>query len=256
MEVAEDSTLDSETRSYAVLILGELVSQGRKFSEQTLVKLLESDDRFVARDALYALSKSDDQGRHREKYLARCKKGAPEAFEAVSHWLSADTITQMQLIISSNSGEHTPESTIRLSAQTVLKRMELLASAELEPRLESILEGTSSKESDWFPWALKVARAKSALGFNLQTALRRRVDTGLAREHELASQELGSRGVDVDSEFATNASWMLDRYFDDALVAYAASGGALSELEKKRLRTFGYACDPRQRLQELLVAAK
>jgi len=47
-----------------------------------------------------------------------------------------------------------------------------------------------------------------------------------------------------------------DRYLDDVLVTQTEISGSLTDLERRRLRTFGYACEPSERLAELLAGQR
>ena len=45
-----------------------------------------------------------------------------------------------------------------------------------------------------------------------------------------------------------------DRFHDDLLIILGEMGGTLTDLERSRLRTFGYLVDPKERLAELLTS--
>jgi len=90
--------------------------------------------------------------------------------------------------------------------------------------------------SDDLPWALEAAKARRA-GW-LGEALRAALDA----DHERWSRH-GEGGV-----LKVDTGWG----FDEVLLALVEIDGPLREDERIYLRRYGYACDPRERLREIL----
>ena len=61
-----------------------------------------------------------------------------------------------------------------------------------------------------------------------------------------------SKTFEKDFVTARFVGLMNEFHFDEMLLAYVDLGGELNDLEKKRLRYAGYACDPKVRLAELM----
>ena len=81
------------------------------------------------------------------------------------------------------------------------------------------------------------------------------LDTLKARLAKYAEKVLayGPQGAEAYARDGHPAG-LEDYYHDDLLVAYASMGGALTELQEKRLRRFGYGVNPGTRLDELLAS--
>ena len=131
-----------------------------------------------------------------------------------------------------------------------------------DPRQDSTLAKIISnpgQDSEASIWAVRVARMRGAS--NVVDLLRERLSAVEkdAAEHEKAV--LG--GIPADApEYRTSFTTALhplgidDRHFDELLVIYQGLGGKCSISETLRLRTFGYGCDPQERLAELLAENK
>ena len=64
-----------------------------------------------------------------------------------------------------------------------------------------------------------------------------------------------NNGTPIGShDFTTNprVPHIRNRLFDEYLVTFAELGGELTSLEAARLKHFGYNCDPKKRLHELI----
>jgi hypothetical protein len=86
-----------------------------------------------------------------------------------------------------------------------------------------------------FKWALQVSRDRRAPW--LKEVLRERMSTAY-QNHLILLRPLGSE--------------IRDDAFDDALLTLAELGGPLSSAEQVYLKQFGYTCEPRKRLDEIL----
>jgi hypothetical protein len=90
--------------------------------------------------------------------------------------------------------------------------------------------------------------------------LRDRLDRGYQVATTRWSNDSGhSQQKSFEQEFSSSAE-ASDRTGDsqyvDILMAYWQAGGKLRDAETARLHTFGYACDPKQRREELLATGK
>jgi hypothetical protein len=142
-------------------------------------------------------------------------------------------------------------------AQKVLKRMDILASAQWESELGTILAESTAPDmtSQW--WALEICKTRGSKV--LMETLRNRLDRGFLAARKAWEEKGTAEATSFEKSFVGSAEisrTSQDPGFDDVLVAYSESHGQLNDFEKARLRTFGYACDPKQRLEELLSTGK
>jgi hypothetical protein len=94
--------------------------------------------------------------------------------------------------------------------------------------------------------------------------LRRRLDWGMQASREGYEEKRkrtearnalqGRPSPSFEDQYAVDGGTgtIQDPCHDDLLVLYAEMGGQFNDLEKRRLREFGYACDPLERLLELM----
>ena len=107
-------------------------------------------------------------------------------------------------------------------------------------------------------WPLEVAqcmpspRLMVVLRTYLDTSMNRMSKMHLARDLEPAFQ--ARQLHDFQEKYILHDQIRgVGMLYDDVLVAQLNLGGPLTEMEKARLRTFGYGCDPKERLLELLA---
>jgi hypothetical protein len=262
MTRARNSALDPITRSCCISLLGVLSKSGRKGVDEVLLELANSSDRFICSQAIRELSSVDIEGRHPDLYLRKCREQIWGAFEAVSHWADPSIVREMDRMIADCPGNHWPGSDMRLSAQEVLQKLQILASPDCHKILIKILEGPGN-EWERVPWALRVAQVQSVPG--LLSAVRRRLDRCENILPENASPEerhddaiLEQAGFNFTAQLAHGRvmSLLCCEGYDEALITYAELGGPLNGIEKSRLTTFGYNCDAEKRLEELLASEK
>ena len=77
-------------------------------------------------------------------------------------------------------------------------------------------------------------------------------------EQEYEFEFGGDEGARRTASFASGTGPNLneDGYYDDVLVAYFEIGGQLNDLERQRLRYYGYDCDPAKKLEEMMEGAR
>jgi len=259
---ARNSALDPITRSCCISLLGVLSKSGRKGVDGVLLELANSSDRSLCSHAIRDLSAVDLEGRHRELYLRKCRDQIWSAFEAVPYWSDSSIVREMNHIIADSPGINWPECEMRFRAQEVLWKLQILASPDCAKLLIGILEGPGN-QWEHVPWALRAAQVHSIPG--VLSALRRRLDRCENILPENASPEerreyamLEQAGYNFTAQLAHGRvmSLLCCEGYDEALIAYAELGGSLNGIEKSRLTTFGYNCDPEKRLEELLASER
>jgi hypothetical protein len=234
-----------ETRLYSEYLLRVIAEHGSVAALNTLLTLAREATGEVKDFALYGISLVDSEGRYRDVYLANCRSGSPTAYDIVSHWLDQATLTEMKLQLGGPNALH---------AEEVLRRLDVLADARCDDRLENLLHYNSLSDfNDPLEWALRSLKTRSPerLVQALRTELDRTLDgaqdwwkTAEAQQtFEAAYTTRGKLGI---------GSWLWKSHYDDYLVSYWQAGGKLRDLEKARLANFGYGCDPEARLAELL----
>ncbi len=229
-----------EDKQIAIEIMKVLYAAGSKEAEAELYRLAFESSEDLSNSALEALYHADIEGAYRALYLSKAKSGNLTALSLVADWPDTTTISILEGLIATNAGADYPECSIRGEAREALEKLRLLSSADGDKQLLDIISGRSGRKDDWTVWAIRAAKRRALDGLAKQ--IRERLD-----EAEASHQSLpGSDGLTTSTERIGN-----DKYYDDLLVAYAELKGTLSAEEQTRLRTFGYACDPRQRLIEL-----
>lgn len=256
--LALDRTRSLDDRRFALHLLGVLSEAGAKNSVQTLFQLASSDEdgRLTSKATAY-LNSVDLDGSYRSLYLNLCRKGVAPAFEALPYWVDNASIRTLEEVARSNTSDEFPEYGLRLKAEEALKRLATLTKPDWQDHACKFLE-TQEGERCWSAsWALGLAKRSTSREPMLK-AIRARLDGELAAERERYARVMSKNPNPVtmpsfESIYATGASFLgLSEEYDDLLVTYQELRGTASELERKRLRTFGYACDPKERLAELL----
>lgn len=258
---AKDPTLDSESRAYCAALLGLLSKAGRKDAREALIELVKGSDKRVSQAALSELSKTDLKGQYLDLYLGKCRENELVAFEAVPFWIDASVIREMEIIVAKSPGNSYPQCEIRGNAEEALAKIRMLQAPDCDQKLEAILDGSSTKK-DWFPWAVKAAAMRSltgtlgALGRHLDRVEKSHENPASEEQRALAERlkEIGADRANALAQGRSPGPYHLN--YDDALVAYSELGGELNEIQKRRLYIFGYACNPKQRLEELLSTGK
>jgi len=248
--VALDPSASPVERGFAAWTLSIVATTDHPGGVGAILQFLTRDSEPLVRDvALGGLALSDKNGQLKSLYWEACRKGSLTGFSLVSQWLDSGTISEMKAILAQQ-----PTNT---DAQKVLKRMDILASAQWESELGMILAESTAPDmtSQW--WALEICKTRGSKV--LMETLRDRLDRGLQAARKTWEEKRPAGGASFEQAFATSTDISKttdDPGFDDLLVAFSEAHGQLTDLEKARLRTFGYACDPRKRLEELLTTGK
>lgn len=244
---ARNAGNDNATRAFFEYILMLLAKQGIVAACQSLEALIQDSDPIVASIALSALGSTDREGKHRDMYMDWCKRGSLTPYFILDQWVDQVTIAEMQRQVAVGS---------RPFAKEVLRRLDVLADPRGNDKLEAIIRHKQLYElDDPGVWAINMLRRRDKDRF-LQVA-RSELDRTFKDGKEFWEQDY--RKKPFAAAYGNDARLNLGRglwptEYDDLLVAYSEEGGRLSELEKMRLRTFGYGCDPVERLAELLEA--
>lgn len=251
--LALDPSADSSERGWSLYVLGVLAKEGVASAVESLYTAAcnEKDERLNNRAVRY-LYLADRQGSNRHLYLAKCQEGSFESFEAVSHWPDTSTISVMKTIAVSLRGQQYPACEHAALAEETLLRMEHLMASDKEERIAGILGGPIEKTTrEQTLWALRIAEAQPTA--QLINVLRQRLDRAEERVTARTHERVAAGGT--ADNFVTMPTLMTtgDPNFDDVLLSFFELGGKLNDWEKLRLRNFGYACDSKERLAELLA---
>lgn len=203
----------------------------------TLAEFAKSKDPVIGESALANLWPADREGVYRGIYLEKCNQGQLVAFEALGNCEDQPTIAVLEQIRAISN-----ESSIKLNAADALEKIRIMREFDVAT-LTQVISNPAHDRHDWLAWAIEVAKRKSLP--NLAQLLRIRLDTGIK------GTGLPTSSIEMDPSFP-HLTHIEDPSFDDVLVALERMGGTVTEWEKKRLRVFGYACNPRERLEELL----
>jgi len=249
---SRDTSLDSWERFGCVALLGVLAEAGMKESRAILCEIAAGSGPSLPDLAVDMLYRTDRQGEFLTLYLSKCREEGSAGFDAVSCYVDATTIRKLELIVATAQGEFDGE--LRGEAQQALDKIHTLNSGDSVRVLEATLDG-SKDARDWLPWALIMGKRNNLPGY--LDCLRRRLDRTETTLLGPQAEEVAKVGVKQLEEFARgSSSGIVDRFFDQALVAFAEAGGTLTEPERSRLNTAGYLCDPKKRLEELLSTGK
>jgi hypothetical protein len=243
LAAARDAALDWRERLYAVDVLGSLAMDGRS-SVLPLLRTLSSDENeHLKAFALAAIAMADVDGSEKSLYWAQCREGSATAFAFVALWPDSVTISEM----------HALESTIcKSDAKDVLAKIEMLQQPDWKERLGRIVRGERASVIDPVDWALGCLQRRAPE--QLRTLLRAELDSTGDRARRWWAQQQPGGAFEKDFQAADDVSFATGRKdYDLLLVTQWIVGGELTEVERRRLREFGYAPDPAARLAELLA---
>jgi hypothetical protein len=257
--VALDPARSAADRKYAIALLGYLAADGRRSADAVLLSLARDQDELIRELSVYRLFPADPQGAYRSAYTDQCRESNRAAFKALSTNLDGSVGELMSELRERNDGPIRGE--MRLLADDVRKKLDLLRSPDAESKLEELLKRGGNPDAD--EWALRAVKVRPPA--SLKEVLRQRLDRDLemARKKDARNREEGiQQGEPIPGDFE---SWYVthlrtelipDLSYDHLLLALRESGGSLTELERRRLREFGYEGDPRERLEELLSSSR
>lgn len=253
--VLKNPDADPIELSLALWALEALAKKGRKGAVNALVELARNTKNPEhVDDALFHLSAIDDPCDYRALYWDGCRQGASAAFKAISYQVDGGTISLMEELLRSYEADKGAPYRLKLQAKLALQRQTDLASGAWQKKAIALLE--EDQGSPDVSWALRSGRLNQLPG--MVEVLRRRLsraegeaNLSFSRYPKGAQREAPSHEV----QFATwsNPIALRDKAYDEVLVAFMEMGGELNDLERKRLRTFGYAGNPEERLSELIL---
>lgn len=255
LAIARDKSLSADSRGWGMHVLG-LMAAKRQESRLALRMLAADADVHVRNYSLYALLYAGLFHEESQIFVKAAYDGTDAAFEGLS-WNRDPSVVALMMEIKSRPVEKRHALMVR-SADEVLKRQEILGSQDAQERLASLVG--SPEKSELGEWALRVVSA--APGQRILDSLRKRLDDSLEngrRKRESFVQIARSHDVDPGNQrfeelypTEVTATLIPDPSYDLALLIYWRNGGKVSDLEARRLSHFGYGCDPRVRLAELL----
>lgn len=241
--IAKDSTADPDDRRVAILYLGQMMESGNPAAETLLHAIARAGTDSIASSAVWTLADRDSEGRYLELYRDQARRGDYLSLMVLGDWVDAGSRRVLEELLARGDVH-------RSSIEMCLQRITLLECADWFDRIAPILDSRIGAASNWFDWALRVSRRRGHPGIvpRLRTRLRQ-VEEELLQVH-------ANWKYRTDSFEDVFVKWFevaqLDRYFDEALVAYSELGGELTELEARRLEMLGYRVDPLRRLTELM----
>lgn len=248
--LAEDNAANADDRDLAIYVVGILAGLGKAEAVSVLINTLKSDSIQAAATATRCLVNQDPEGRYRELYWERARRGDTSALEVLGDWVDPRSRKVLEGIVRLGEGE------VGERAWRSLCRLGWLEAADWETRIRILIGSRVGYDAQHLDWALRVARNRSILG--LAELLRTRL-----REDEEEHRKLMSESMDRLQECRIGSAYeqefirgfrliWVDRHFDEVLRACSEAGGVLTDLEKERLHFLGDGSDPRKRLFEFV----
>ncbi|HXX92398.1 MAG TPA: hypothetical protein VEN81_02115, partial [Planctomycetota bacterium] len=155
--------------------------------------------------------------------------------QAILHFHDPEELGNLRTFLSQNPG---PE------REAFLAECEAVASGKwADLARKGILGGCSCDSLSHLHWALMMATERQAPWFE---------EVARSRLARITTPESGRKCVDLDPPHP----WSASDEFDLILLALDRSGCALTEKESAYLRYYGYSCEPRHRLAEVLDEKK
>src|ERR1043166_5727007 len=257
-KVALDPARPEFERYYMMFILKYLTEAGNSRAASSLVKLADDQDLRTADRALFSLSPADRSCAYRDLYIKKCCEGRDGGFDGMAFSADPESVSLMNDLINRPLDSSSTALHLNLLAKDAMAKYRILASPDWQLKLADFI--LQEKDYPSMNWAIEAARRNSFR--NLTDLLRQRLDLSFA-QMESQNPSLGdgrrfSTPDDAKNRFQEqyiNQGSIdgLPIYYDNALITQLELGGRLTELEMARLRTFGYGCDPKQRLEELLA---
>ncbi len=237
---AQDDSADTDDIAAALYILRILAQEKREAPLRLLHQLAEAPASFRSRLALWELGEADQDGIYRALYWKKCEEGVFEAFEAIANFPDPTSVKLLERIRAASSDKSSPTLEAAGLASEALEKLRILTQPDFST-MERLLR--DPRDNMLTPWAIRAARKASYP--KLMETLRTRLDAGLTAGRE-------SDSWDMSSITDPHLSSIPDHDFDEVLVAFAEMGGTLTPWERHRLTIFGYAAEPKSRLDQLL----
>lgn len=252
-----DPTMDGAQKYYAMFLLGYLAEQGRVKATEVLKQVASESDEIISARAVNIMAQADHGCQYKDFYMQRCSEKVAEAVKPLTFLGDAGTTSFLMGIASIHSDGSPRSFAVQYRATKALEKTEILASPDWQLKLgEIILKEEMPRE---IAWAIEAARRNSLP--QLAELLRQRLDNAMGEVSLFYSAVQEKSGLPPEKRVpfeeiyrSQPAFGTLPFYLDDALVTQFELGGKLTDLERARLRTFGYGCDPKERLRELLGA--
>lgn len=257
IRAVNDPAMDGAQKYYAMFLLGYLVEEGRPKAAEALKQVASSSDEVLYVRALDVMAEADHTSQFRQFFMQRSSQGISEAIQPLAYLGDAGTNSFLKSMASTESDGTRKTFRLQFRAKEALSKNEILESPDWQMKLaDTILKGEYYHEVSW---AIEAARRNDFP--HLTDLLRQRLDITIDQMSTLYSklQKMSSIPPEQQTSFgdAYRSQPLLGNmpsYLDDALVTQLELGGKLTDLERARLRTFGYGCDPKERLRELLGA--
>jgi hypothetical protein len=243
-------------RYYMMFMLGYLAEAQRPNARSVLVQLANDSDPITSVRAIYVLWPSDRAGEFRDIYMRKALEGNVEAFKVLSFTADSGSASFMKENAARSLDGSTVAFDIKESARTALTRYDLLQSPDWQLKLADVI----MKEEPYteVSWAIEAARRNSFS--ELPALIRKKLDIATDQmrtfDKRIADNSEGFR-PSFESRYTSEGRVNgMPLFLDDLLVMQQQLGGPLTDLEKARLRTFGYGVDSNVRLRELLTTGK
>lgn len=259
VKLALDPNSDGGVRYFAMYMLGYLTETGHEKARDAMLQLIKDHDHDTAYRALDVLASADRTAQFRDIYIQSASEGNSAGIAQLSYSGDSQTSAFLKSIVGKPLDGTTNAYEVQASARRALEKVETLQSPDWQIRLADIV----LKQTPYLDvsWALEAARRNSFENF--PDLLRQSLDIQDQRMKDLydAVQSKSAlpetQRISFETVFASQASLnAMPKYFDDELVTQLQVGGPLTNLERGRLRTFGYGCDPKERLQELVSTGR
>ncbi|HLY74280.1 MAG TPA: hypothetical protein VKU80_09200 [Planctomycetota bacterium] len=255
--MSEDPSRTEGDRFFGMLLLGYLAQQGRPESANSLFRLANAADKNTSDRAIYALWPSDLDGRYKNLYMQKSALGYEDAFEPLSFFADSSTLTHVKSLLALPD-ESTPTSfSTKFFSRNTLQKYEILMSPDSQAKLADLIVRGESEDADW---ALEVSKRRPFP--NLPALLRQALDLALRGAKDAYARIdsgpplPGQVRPSFDELYRSRAEYAGQHScYDEILITLLTQKPELlTDSDRARLRTFGYGCDPKARLEELLSA--
>jgi len=236
----EDPAAPAHERVVALLVLLPLAPRGTPALEKVLLDIIAAGDEHLRPFAVGNLAARDPSGKHREIYRALCRKGDATSFDAVLRFLDAGTRPFLKELAAIPRGVPYPEGQAPPLAERALADLDLLESPDRVRRLE---ERILTFDDD-----LRIVDLSRTIEHARQIGMRN-VKEILARR--LAPTRAAFAGADPAAA-ASARTWEKEPLYDEIMLLHAQEGGEPTPFELARLRHYGFAGNPEERLLELM----
>jgi len=249
LTLASNSSAAVEERILAVQALSIVAEQERLREKvrDSLIALARTAKGQLARETLHVLS-SDWCSESLRALFAESAFGP----DATARYASVEALGDYAFAQSSGMldslerNQAVSDEDLLFHIRVAKERVAILRSTDATTRLTSILGDLREDHEELSSWAIKIAKIQGRK--DLLPALRSRVDRQYARDQDLA-KEVGDNEPNRFQESYSGGSEVGTGH-EEALLAIDALGGELKEVERARMRSFGYFLDYQKEAQE------